>query len=85
MALSIERIISGVALPNIYARVEMVTQNRAGGSNTVMVVEYADAALSETLRTKQYHFPHEQIIGDVLAWAYNKLKTLPEFAGAIDV
>lgn len=73
--------------PNAYARLFMA---RASSSETYLLVcWYADAAarFANADPVKIYEFPAvptASLVGDIYPAAYAYLKTLPEFAGAVD-
>ena len=85
MALSMDVELFGVAVPNVYHRVTGVQQQRLGERNLVEYTLYKDSSATQLFEIRTRAFPYENINGDVAAWAYTQLKTLPEFAGAVDV
>ena len=65
----------------LYIKVESVTGDKA---NVNAVVTFKDETTNEYLMRKEYNFVPNMDSGNFIAQAYVHLKTLPEFAGAID-
>lgn len=79
----------GVSLnfPNAYARVEAVDGVHEPANSVATVTTYRDATRAVELKTMRYGFPLDLSDGASNPWrqAYEHLKTLPEFSGALDV
>jgi hypothetical protein len=77
----------GFNFPEAYARVSIFR----GDKNTLLfnVNWYADAAAraadKQTILEKEYQTETPALSGDLVPALYEYLKTLPEFAGALDV
>lgn len=89
MALSQAIEIKGMTSTSGYIRVVGVVESKINSMNTVMVATYANADVAKRINAyaalESKHFPYEPILGGATPWGYARLKTLPEFAGAIDV
>tara|TARA_R110002096_G_C14370952_1_gene704859 strand:+ start:524 stop:784 length:261 start_codon:yes stop_codon:yes gene_type:complete len=71
-----------VAVPECYIKVSMVEVNKVNGMANV---SFYDNPNGKLLETKIYPVPHDLNGSNALVQAYLHLKTMPEFAGAIDV
>lgn len=67
--------------PPLYIKVESVAGDKA---NVKTSVTFKDEATGEYLMRKDYNFAPSMDGGNFIAQAYTHLKTLPEFAGAVD-
>lgn len=65
----------------LYIKVESITGDKA---NVNAIVTFKDETINEYLMRKEYNFVPNMDSGNFIAQAYVHLKTLPEFAGAID-
>jgi hypothetical protein len=70
-----------VTVAECYIKVPMVEVNKSEGMATV---SFFDKPNGKLLKSVIYPMPHNLNGSNALAQAYNHLKTLPEFAGAID-
>lgn len=70
-----------VTVAECYIKVSMVEVNK---SNGMANVSFFDKPNGKLLQTKIYPVPHDLNGSNALMQSYNHLKTLPEFAGAID-
>jgi hypothetical protein len=72
---------SSVTTPPLYIKVESVS-----GSKKMMqaFVSFSDDDKKQKLFEKQFAFTPSMDAGNFIAQAYTYLKTLPEFAGAVD-
>lgn len=76
-----ERFIGELKLPNAYYRIEHISASKKSATCTVSVNSVnGDTAIE----TKYYSFVPSMNDQNFIAQAYNHLKTLPEFAGAVD-
>tara|TARA_R100000951_G_scaffold16368_2_gene12858 strand:+ start:3909 stop:4169 length:261 start_codon:yes stop_codon:yes gene_type:complete len=71
-----------VTVPECYIKVSMVEVNKVNGMANV---SFYDKPNGKLLETKIYPVPHDLNGSNALEQAYSHLKTMPEFAGAIDV
>jgi len=83
MAIKCNLIKSGFALTDAYIRVTSVRMTRGAGRTLVGVEVFSDAGAPEAIESRAFDFPYTP--DATVAWAYEQLKTLPEFAGAVDV
>jgi hypothetical protein len=67
--------------PPLYIKVESVSGDKA---NIKASVTFTDETTNEQLVRKDYSFVPNMDGGNFIAQAYNYLKTLPDFAGAVD-
>jgi len=67
--------------PPLYIKVEFVSGDKA---NVKASVTFTDETTNEQLMRKDYSFVPSMDGGNFIAQAYNYLKTLPDFAGAVD-
>lgn len=74
--------IGNVAVPDAYHRVVHVINSRLRG-DSVVLVDVSTSAAEQPFKQETYFFPYDQNL--TVANAYTQLKTLPEFAGAVDV
>ena len=81
MAIKISCTVSGVSINNCYVRVSSIGGNK---HKIVAVVSYNATSESESFSTSQVDFIPALDGTNLFAQAYTHLKTLPEFAGAID-
>ena len=81
MALSKDLEFNGIQVQNAYVKVENVTVEK--DSMTATVIWRANAN-SAPLQNKSYSFEYDINGKNPLAQAYDRLKALPEFAGAVD-
>lgn len=70
-----------VITPALYIKVESVTGSK---SKAQAIVSLTDEAQGKKLLEKSFVFTPSMDAGNFIAQAYAHLKTLPEFAGAID-
>lgn len=86
MALSVTFNFHGVPLPNCYVRVTSVHAARNGNHHIAYSVFATEQQklMDEPVERGHAGFPYTTATGDIYVWAYNKLKALPEFAGAVD-
>lgn len=86
MALQHAMTIEGTTYPEAYSRIMFIRLDKPDGY--VFVNTYADKAAREenVLPIHQQEFRTDRPVfhGDVFQLAYDYLKTLPEFAGAVD-
>lgn len=88
MAIKSDYTIHGVTIPECYIRLGAVHSVRH--SLVVAVIQVfrnagdPEAGIPE-LVAEPKHLPFTYETGDIYQWAYNQLKSLPEFAGALDV
>lgn len=81
MAISQNRIIKGIQVNNCYVKVQSVS----GTKNSVQaVVTFSANSEQEPLDSMLEIFTPSMDGGNFIAQAYAHLKTLPEFAGAVD-
>jgi hypothetical protein len=73
----------GLMAQDAYIRVQNVNIAYGGQSNATVHVYVNDQA-KEPVKVLCYGFQHSLSTGNAVAQAYNHIKTLPEFAGAID-
>lgn len=75
----------GVELPNAYHRVVHVANSRARGDSVILVDVFANApaANGESLQTSTVIAAYNPDL--TVCDAYDHLKTLPEYEGAVDV
>lgn len=70
-----------VTTPLLYIKVESVT----GSKNSIQaVVSFTDQAQNKKMIEKSFVFTPSMEAGNFIAQAYSHLKTLPDFAGAVD-
>lgn len=87
MALQINYARNGVDLPTAYLRVVSVPQQRNSDRTLVIFEVYVDVGIASAGGA---HFDHGSRVFDYdplanIPVGYTLLKTLPEFAGAVDV
>jgi hypothetical protein len=70
-----------VTTPVLYIKVESVTGSK---SKVQAIVSFTDESKGKKLLEKSFVFSPSMDAGNFIAQAYIYLKTLPEFAGAID-
>jgi hypothetical protein len=87
MALQMDMTLRGFAVKNVYIRIDTITIARVPGGAEVAVGVgyYANAQCLELGMHKSFVFPYTDGMSITQALGYTALKTLPEFAGAIDV
>jgi hypothetical protein len=73
----------GLVASDAYIRVECVSIVHGQQSGATVHVYVNDQA-KEPVKVLCYGFQHSHEAGSAVAQAYNHIKTLPEFAGAID-
>lgn len=77
----------GIPLPESYTHIYTLSHDRQRDASLLFVRTYANAAArlsgEEGIAQAVYSLPYTPQEG--IAWAYNQLKQLPEFAGAVDV
>lgn len=83
MALSISKQHLGVTFPLAYVEIVAVVNTKQSEQCSIIGCIFTDD-------TKQYQIDQVQVMAEytpdaTVAWAYTQLKTLPEFAGAVDV
>lgn len=83
MALQLQHELGSLTIPNAYLRIVAVTLSRSGGFVSVAAEILASAADAKHIDIYSTNLPYTPDAN--VAWAYNQLKTLPEFAGAVDV
>ncbi len=83
MALKIDTGFAGLQVLNSYVRVVSVNMVRGSGVVVVCADSFVDAEADEAFTSQAFTFPYTP--DATVAWAYEQLKTLPEFAGAVDV
>ena len=71
-----------VEIKNAYIKVERVEVNKTGGRATVFIFVDKD---KPSIKTERFNYLVDLTSSNFIAQAYNHLKTLPEYAGAIDV
>jgi hypothetical protein len=65
-----------------YGQVTNVSVNKEKGQALLTI--YEDASKTQTLSRQVYEFAYDLESQNALVQAYNHIKTLPEFSGAID-
>lgn len=87
MALQMDMTLRGFAVKDVYIRVDMITISRgpAGAIVEVGAGYYVTPACLERGQYKSFEFPYTEGMNISQALAYQALKSLPEFAGAIDI
>ena len=70
-------------IPNAYWKVESVTSTKNNSSCVVSISRILEGKQTG-VETKQYRFQTDMQGDNPIRQAYKHLKTLPEFAGAID-
>lgn len=84
MALQQDVTLRGLSVGGAYIRVTGVKTSRPANRAVVQYAFYPSAEAVDTqIDAGAAVFPYNP--DATVAWAYNQLKTLPEFAGAIDV
>lgn len=73
---------SGLTCSNAYARAEQIHLNKTGA--TVAVRIYKEPTGLPSFHSQTFEFPYEIEGNNPIKQAYLHLKTLPEFADAID-
>jgi hypothetical protein len=78
----------GEAFPEAYCKVEFVRAFKA--DSLIWVNFYANgtarADMKQPVKQREYTVPTEALVGaNIIAASYEYLKSLPEFAGAVDV
>jgi hypothetical protein len=76
----------GVQMPDCYARVEHVFGSKSGVSASVGIYANSDAAGigARSVSTVDHAFVPDMAGKNFIAQAYEHLKTLPEYADAVD-
>lgn len=82
MALQLAKTKFGVTFNNAYHRVERVSVSKTSVDFSVTVLHEADG---EAIDYASYQMAYDPAGTEPLTQAYTYLKSLPEFAGAIDV
>lgn len=82
MALSISKQHLGATHPAAYVEVVAIVNTKQSGQCSIIGCIFTDD-------TKQYQIDQVQLMAEYtpdanVEWAYTQLKTLPEFAGAVD-
>lgn len=72
---------SSVTTPPLYIKVESVSGSK---EKMQVFVSFTDQTKGQKMFEKQFTFAPSMDAGNFIAQAYAHLKTLPEFAGAID-
>lgn len=90
MAIKNATVFKTIVLPEAYVRVVEVRPSAIRNKTDVIYQVWASEAHRNTakatpLETKEVEFAFEAATGDIFSWAYAKLKSLPEFATAVDV
>lgn len=70
-----------ITVPECYIKVSMVEVNK---NNGMANVSFYDKPNGKLLHAKIYAVPHDLNGSNALIQAYNHLKTMDEFAGAVD-
>ena len=70
-----------VTFTDAYIRVSAFQGDK---KNVRSSVDFLTAAEGDLLKREDYSFEHNLLAGNVLSQTYNYLKTLPEFANAVD-
>lgn len=90
MALQVSTTVLGFDVPEAYVRVVNMGVSRQAGETAIEVAVFKSALdLTNSLENRVFAAPSildaTGVTGDLRAVAYDYLKTLPEFAGALDV
>ena len=77
----------GFAVKGVYIRIETITIARVDGGAEVGIElgYYANAQCLERGMSKSFTFPYTNGMSIIQEIGYTALKSLPEFAGAVDV
>ena len=81
MALTMTVTEKGININSCYIRVKDFTGNK---SHLGFNVEYLSTSTEKPFLTKGYSFNYDMETSNPIKQAYEHLKTLPEFSGAID-
>lgn len=73
----------GLEIPACYHEIVAMRLEKDRGAILVFVNRFSDGTKEHLLDSQMYTFPYDDLAN--VQWAYAQLKTLPEFAGAIDV
>ncbi len=82
MALSLDRQYKGLAVPSAYVEIVGVRIAKEVGCVYIDVTVHTQGK-AHSLEKRCYDAPYTS--DATVEWAYNQLKTLPEFADAVDV
>ena len=74
--------VDDITVSSAYHRVTTLSGNKHGINFKIDVLQTTESI--EPLYTKQYSFAPQMDGGNFIKQAYDHLKTLPEFAGAVD-
>ena len=85
MALQKTHNFRGIVVETAYFRVVMVQFNRMRGDVIISMDILASPEQAAPFDSIVCSVPYAVETGDVIAWAYAQLRTLPEFADAVDV
>lgn len=85
MAIQTNYSFRGAVLSDAYLRIVEMNFSRTSECVTVSCAVLANSEMQEAFTTKSFVFAFTATTGDPIKWAYNQLKLLPEFAGAVDV
>lgn len=85
MAILVQSVFKSLPVQSGYIELVEVRFDKRRDAIVVQAVLWATSDKSDALEIKVYEFPYAILEVNPHVWAYNQLKTLPEFAGAIDV
>lgn len=83
MALQKQVEFKGLVVPAAYFEIVGVAADKTADRTQVLFKVHTDALKEHQLDLRVVDCPYNP--DATVAWAYNQLKTLPEFAGAVDV
>ncbi len=83
MALQKAHTVHGMSFPNAYFEIISIRGSKPRQDTLVNLRIFSDATKEHEIGNTDARFPYTP--DATVAWAYNQLKTLPEFADAVDV